>query len=57
MLLTSLSLSVATPVFDSVSAHVGAVLGMLLIMSGVTVCVLSSVSGTDGAGAHNTSDL
>lgn len=34
-----------------------AVLGMLLIMSGVTVCVLSSVSETDGAGARNTSDL
>ncbi|KTF76734.1 hypothetical protein cypCar_00033374, partial [Cyprinus carpio] len=33
-----------------------AVLGMLLIMSGVTVCVLSSVSETDSAEAHNTSD-
>uniref|UniRef100_A0A672K3Y2 Transmembrane protein 234 n=1 Tax=Sinocyclocheilus grahami TaxID=75366 RepID=A0A672K3Y2_SINGR len=33
-----------------------AVLGMLLIMSGVTVCVLSSVSETDSTGAHNTSD-
>ncbi|XP_016325398.1 transmembrane protein 234-like isoform X2 [Sinocyclocheilus anshuiensis] len=33
-----------------------AVLGMLLIMSGVTVCVLSSVSEMDSAGAHNTSD-
>uniref|UniRef100_A0A8C2FYG2 Transmembrane protein 234 n=1 Tax=Cyprinus carpio TaxID=7962 RepID=A0A8C2FYG2_CYPCA len=33
-----------------------AVLGMLIIMSGVTVCVLSSVSETDSAEAHNTSD-
>ncbi|XP_026134097.1 transmembrane protein 234-like [Carassius auratus] len=31
-----------------------AVLGMLLIMSGVTACVLSSVSETDSAGARNT---
>ncbi|XP_043110623.1 transmembrane protein 234 [Puntigrus tetrazona] len=34
-----------------------AVLGMLLIMCGVTVCVLSSVSEADGAGARNSSDL
>ncbi|KAK7140424.1 hypothetical protein R3I94_012895 [Phoxinus phoxinus] len=34
----------------------GALLGMLLIMSGVTVCVLSSVSETDSTGLRNTSD-
>ncbi|XP_065152534.1 transmembrane protein 234 [Paramisgurnus dabryanus] len=33
-----------------------AVLGMILIMSGVTVCVLSSVSETDVKGLHNTSE-
>ncbi|XP_067242669.1 transmembrane protein 234 [Chanodichthys erythropterus] len=33
-----------------------ALLGMLLIMSGVTVCVLSSVSETDDTGLRNTSD-
>ncbi|XP_048061390.1 transmembrane protein 234 [Megalobrama amblycephala] len=33
-----------------------ALLGMLLIMSGVTVCILSSVSETDGTGLRNTSD-
>ncbi|XP_016388747.1 transmembrane protein 234 isoform X3 [Sinocyclocheilus rhinocerous] len=43
-------------VFYFTLASTGAVLGMLLIMSGVTVCVLSSVSETDSAGAHNTSD-
>lgn len=34
----------------------GAVLGMLLTMTGVTVCVLSSVSQTDIKELRNTSD-
>ncbi|XP_056326260.1 transmembrane protein 234 [Danio aesculapii] len=69
--LASTDLSLAVPVVNSLTflftllmgkvlgeefGGKGAIMGMLLIMCGVTVCVLSYVSETHGIGARNISE-
>lgn len=69
--LASTDLSLAVPVVNSLTflftllmgkvlgeefGGKGAIIGMLLVMCGVTVCVLSSASETHGIGARNISE-